>query len=95
LHTPPQYFRAKKPFFGGLVKYFCAGPIVAMCWEGLGVIATGRLLLGATNPKVSLILNCLVLWGFIRVLCVHVLLLVPLSALIRSICISNHSDYAG
>jgi nucleoside-diphosphate kinase len=52
LHTPTQYCRAKKPFFGGLVKYFCAGPIVAMCWEGLGVIATGRLLLGATNPKV-------------------------------------------
>jgi nucleoside-diphosphate kinase len=46
---------SKKPFFGGLVSYFCAGPIVAMCWEGLGVVATGRVLLGATNPKVMFV----------------------------------------
>jgi len=42
-----------KPFFGGLVKFFSSGPIVAMVWEGRGVIAGGRRLLGATNPDDS------------------------------------------
>lgn len=27
-----------------------SGPVVSMVWEGTGVVATGRLLLGATNP---------------------------------------------
>uniref|UniRef100_A0A7S0LB23 Nucleoside diphosphate kinase n=1 Tax=Coccolithus braarudii TaxID=221442 RepID=A0A7S0LB23_9EUKA len=43
----------KKPFFGSLVSYFASGPIVAMVWEGKGVIKTGRVLLGATNPADS------------------------------------------
>jgi nucleoside-diphosphate kinase len=45
--------KAKK-FFGGLVSYFSSGPILAMVWEGLGSIKTGRVLLGATNPADSL-----------------------------------------
>ena len=27
-----------------------SGPVVAMVWEGKGVVATGRKMLGATNP---------------------------------------------
>jgi len=42
-----------RPFFPGLVKFFSSGPIVAMVWEGLGVIAGGRRLLGETDPKAS------------------------------------------
>jgi nucleoside-diphosphate kinase len=45
---------ASKPFYGSLVDYFSSGPIVAMCWSGLGVIKGGRTLLGATNPADSL-----------------------------------------
>jgi len=43
-----------KPFFPGLVKFFSSGPVVAMVWEGQGVIKGGRTLLGATNPADSL-----------------------------------------
>jgi len=39
-----------RPFFPGLVKYFSSGPVVAMVWEGSGVIVQGRKLIGATNP---------------------------------------------
>jgi len=42
---------SKKPFFPGLVKYFSSGPVVAMVWEGKGVIKGGRRLVGATNPN--------------------------------------------
>jgi len=42
-----------KPFFPGLIEFFSSGPIVAMVWEGLGVIAGGRALLGATDPQDS------------------------------------------
>lgn len=41
---------AGKPFYAGLVKYMNSGPIVAMVWEGLQAVSTGRKLLGATNP---------------------------------------------
>jgi nucleoside-diphosphate kinase len=44
---------AQKPFFGGLVKFFSSGPIVAMVWEGKDAIAAGRRLLGATKPEDS------------------------------------------
>lgn len=30
-----------------------SGPIVAMVWEGLDAVKTGRVLLGATNPLAS------------------------------------------
>eukprot|EP01089_Gocevia_fonbrunei_P022583 TRINITY_DN917_c0_g1_i1.p1 TRINITY_DN917_c0_g1~~TRINITY_DN917_c0_g1_i1.p1 ORF type:complete len:234 (-),score=63.78 TRINITY_DN917_c0_g1_i1:48-749(-) len=45
---------SKKPFFPGLVNFFSSGPVVAMIWEGAGVIKGGRNLVGATNPAESL-----------------------------------------
>lgn len=42
-----------RPFFPGLVKYMASGPVVAMVWEGLDVVKTGRVMLGETNPKDS------------------------------------------
>ena len=39
-----------RPFFAGLVEYMCSGPVVAMVWEGKGVVATGRKIIGAL-PK--------------------------------------------
>ncbi len=39
-----------KPFFGALVEYIISGPVVAMVWQGKGVVATGRKIIGATNP---------------------------------------------
>nr|ALR87694.1 nucleoside diphosphate kinase [Cerebratulus lacteus] len=44
----------KKPFFRGLVDYMSSGPVVPMVWEGLGVVKTGRVLLGETDPGKSL-----------------------------------------
>lgn len=43
-----------KPFYAGLVKYMASGPVVAMVWEGLAAVKTGRVMLGATNPLDSL-----------------------------------------
>lgn len=43
----------KKPFFPGLVDFFSSGPVCAMVWEGRNVIATGRAMLGATDPNAS------------------------------------------
>lgn len=39
-----------KPFFAGLVNFITSGPVVAMVWEGNGVVAGARKLIGATNP---------------------------------------------
>lgn len=39
-----------KGFFEALIKYMLSGPVVAMVWEGKGVVATGRKMLGETNP---------------------------------------------
>ncbi|XP_075025726.1 nucleoside diphosphate kinase A-like isoform X1 [Calonectris borealis] len=39
-----------RPFYDGLVQYMHSGPVVAMVWEGLNVIKTGRVMLGETNP---------------------------------------------
>ncbi|KAH9303628.1 hypothetical protein KI387_008032, partial [Taxus chinensis] len=44
---------SSKPFFAGLVEYIISGPVVAMVWEGKGVVATGRKIIGATNPLAS------------------------------------------
>lgn len=41
---------AQRPFFPALITYMLSGPVVCMVWEGAGVVATGRLLLGQTNP---------------------------------------------
>lgn len=40
----------ERPFFKGLVEFITSGPVVAMIWEGEGVIASARKLIGATNP---------------------------------------------
>jgi nucleoside-diphosphate kinase len=40
----------EKPFFAGLVEFITSGPVVAMVWEGDGVVASARKLIGATNP---------------------------------------------
>jgi nucleoside-diphosphate kinase len=40
----------EKPFFPGLVKFITSGPVVAMVWEGDGVVASARKIIGATNP---------------------------------------------
>ncbi|ODM97814.1 Nucleoside diphosphate kinase [Orchesella cincta] len=45
---------AAKPFYNGLVEYMGSGPVLAMVWEGLNVVKTGRQMLGATNPADSL-----------------------------------------
>merc|ERR1712113_1178718 len=44
---------SERPFFPGLVKYMASGPVVPMVWEGLNVVKTGRVMLGATNPADS------------------------------------------
>merc|ERR1739844_508234 len=44
---------SKKAFFPGLVKYMASGPVLAMVWEGLNVVKTGRVLLRETNPAAS------------------------------------------
>ncbi|KAG6828668.1 Nucleoside diphosphate kinase B [Tricholoma furcatifolium] len=53
-HLEKHYADLKgKPFFPGLVKYMASGPVVAMVWEGLDAVKTGRAMLGATNPLQS------------------------------------------
>jgi len=43
----------KKGFFPALIAFFSSGPVCAMVWEGKNVIATGRNMLGQTNPDTS------------------------------------------
>jgi nucleoside-diphosphate kinase len=40
----------ERPFFSGLVEFITSGPIIAMVWEGDGVVAAARKVIGATNP---------------------------------------------
>ena len=40
----------ERPFFSGLVDFITSGPVVAIVWEGDGVIASARKLIGATKP---------------------------------------------
>jgi nucleoside-diphosphate kinase len=40
----------EKSFFTGLVEFITSGPIVAMVWEGEGIVAAARKMIGATNP---------------------------------------------
>jgi len=42
-----------KKFFPGLIDYMTSGPVVAMVWEGMNVVAAGRKMLGATRPQDS------------------------------------------
>ncbi|KAK2971356.1 hypothetical protein RJ640_030322 [Escallonia rubra] len=39
-----------KSFFPKLIDYITSGPVVCMGWEGIGVVASARKLIGATNP---------------------------------------------
>ena len=40
----------ERPFFKDLVEFICSSPVVAMVWEGVGVILSARKLIGATKP---------------------------------------------
>ena len=40
----------ERPFFSTLVDFISSGPVVAMVWEGDGVIVSARKLIGATKP---------------------------------------------
>ena len=40
----------ERPFFAKLVEFITSGPVVAMVWEGDGVITNARKLIGATKP---------------------------------------------
>mmetsp|Transcript_82479 Transcript_82479/g.199900 ORF Transcript_82479/g.199900 Transcript_82479/m.199900 type:complete len:143 (-) Transcript_82479:52-480(-) len=42
-----------KGFFAGLINYMSSGPVVAMVWEGLDAVRTGRKMLGETRPLES------------------------------------------
>jgi nucleoside-diphosphate kinase len=44
---------ASKSFFPKLIDYITSGPVVCMAWEGIGVVASARKLIGATNPLQS------------------------------------------
>ncbi|GMJ06201.1 hypothetical protein like AT4G23900 [Hibiscus trionum] len=43
----------ERPFFNGLTEFLSSGPVLAMVWEGEGVIKYGRKLIGATDPQKS------------------------------------------
>ncbi|MEM8640306.1 MAG: nucleoside-diphosphate kinase [Cyanobacteria bacterium P01_G01_bin.54] len=40
----------ERSFFAGLVEFIISSPVVAMVWEGDGVVASARKIIGATNP---------------------------------------------
>ena len=40
----------ERPFFNSLVDFIISSPVVAMVWEGEGVVASARKIIGATNP---------------------------------------------
>ena len=40
----------ERPFFGNLVTFISSGPVIAMVWEGDGVILSARKLIGSTKP---------------------------------------------
>ncbi|KAK9059339.1 hypothetical protein SSX86_021959 [Deinandra increscens subsp. villosa] len=49
-----HYYDLKdRPFFNGLCNFLSSGPVLAMVWEGEGVITYGRKLIGATDPQKS------------------------------------------
>ena len=40
----------ERPFFNDLVDFISSGPVIAMVWEGEGVISSARKLIGTTKP---------------------------------------------
>ena len=45
----------ERPFFKDLVRYMSSGPVIVQVLEGENAIARNRDLMGATDPKLSLI----------------------------------------
>mmetsp|Transcript_1932 Transcript_1932/g.5252 ORF Transcript_1932/g.5252 Transcript_1932/m.5252 type:complete len:152 (-) Transcript_1932:24-479(-) len=43
----------ERPFFGGLIDFITSGPVVAMVWQGVNVVAGARSMIGATAPSAS------------------------------------------
>ncbi|KAL5577652.1 hypothetical protein UlMin_019351 [Ulmus minor] len=43
----------ERSFFNGLCDFLSSSPVIAMVWEGEGVIKYGRKLIGATDPQKS------------------------------------------
>ncbi|XWS60315.1 hypothetical protein CRYUN_Cryun07bG0025400 [Craigia yunnanensis] len=39
-----------KSFYPKLIDYITSGPVVCMTWEGVGVVASARKLIGSTDP---------------------------------------------
>ena len=50
---PPRILLQAAPALLIRVWLLCSGPVVAMVWEGKNVVATGRKIIGATNPLAS------------------------------------------
>uniref|UniRef100_A0A2P2K361 Nucleoside diphosphate kinase n=1 Tax=Rhizophora mucronata TaxID=61149 RepID=A0A2P2K361_RHIMU len=42
-----------RSFFPKLIEYIMSGPVVCMAWEGVGVVASARKLIGSTDPLQS------------------------------------------
>lgn len=42
-----------RPFFSRACRFLCSGPVVAMGWEGLGVVEQSRRMIGSTDPQVA------------------------------------------
>ena len=40
----------ERPFFNRLVEFIISSPVVAMVWEGQGVVSSARKIIGGTNP---------------------------------------------
>jgi nucleoside-diphosphate kinase len=54
--TTEYFFTAdlsSRSFFPGLIQYMSSGPVCCMVWEGMGAVANGRKMLGATKPSDS------------------------------------------
>ncbi|GAB4828222.1 Nucleoside diphosphate kinase II, chloroplastic [Ancistrocladus abbreviatus] len=39
-----------KSFYAKLIDYITSGPVVCMAWEGVGIVASARKLIGSTDP---------------------------------------------
>jgi len=45
---------SERPFYPGLIKYMCSGPVVPMVWQGPpGIIKTVRTMMGTTDPAAA------------------------------------------
>ena len=44
----------EKPFFNQLINFMLSGPVMAMVWQGKGIVGYARKLLGETDPLLSL-----------------------------------------